>query len=117
MELSFRELGEVISTCLLEQQQPAQDEKPPCPRCPWVVGKKYIIRTVTMTLTGELVRVGEKELVIKDAAWIADSGRWADCLKTGDYSEVEPFPDGEVIVGRGGVIDAFRISATPRSQK
>lgn len=69
------------------------------------VGKCVFIRTVTMFLVGKLVHVTSGELVLKDAAWVADSGRWAQALATGVLSEVEPFPDGDVVVARGGVID------------
>ena len=84
---------------------------------PWVIGKAYLIRTVTMVQTGRLVAVTLQELVLEDAAWIADTGRFADALKTGKFNEVEPFPDGQVIVGRGAVIDAVQIQVTPREQK
>ena len=73
---------------------------------PWKIGKNYFIRTVTMIQTGRLVDVTEHELVLEDAAWIADTSRFHEALKSGKFSEVEPFPDGQVIVGRGAVIDA-----------
>lgn len=98
-----KELAGMLSKC-------AQDS-------PWVIGKNYLIRTVTMIQTGRLVAVTQQELVLEDAAWIADTGRFADALKTGKFNEVEPFPDGQVIVGRGAVIDAVQITALPREQK
>ncbi len=84
---------------------------------PWEIGSVYLIRTVTMIDTGRLVAVTEQELVLEDAAWIADTGRFSDSLKKAEFVEVEPFPDGRVIVGRGSVIDAVKISIAPRSQK
>ena len=91
------------------------------PKCaqdsPWAIGKNYLIRTVTMIQTGRLVAVTEHELVVEDAAWIADTGRFADALKTGKFNEVEPFPDGQVIIGRGAIVDAVQIHITPRTQK
>jgi hypothetical protein len=84
---------------------------------PWVVGKIYLIRTVTMIDTGRLVAVTPNELVLEDAAWIADTGRFADALRKVEFNEVEPFPDGEVIIGRGGIIDAVEINTVQRSQK
>lgn len=84
---------------------------------PWKIGEKYQIRTVTMTLTGELIYVGPNELVIKDAAWIADTGRFSDAVKDQTkYSEVEPFEEN-VIIGRGSIIDATKIYYLERSQK
>jgi len=73
------------------------------------IGKNYLIRTVTMIDTGRVVAVNEQEIVLEDAAWIADTGRFADALKKCDYDEVEPFPSGRVIVGRGSIIDAVQI--------
>jgi len=90
----------------------------PVSRSPWIVGEKYFIRTVTMALTGECVWVGEQELVLKDASWIADTGRFSTALKSGEFSEVEPFPHEKVIIGRGSVIDAtVWDKPLPRSQK
>ena len=71
---------------------------------PYQLGKNYFIRTVTHYYTGRLVRVTAQELVLEDAAWIADTGRFANALETGELQEVEPFPVGQVIVGRGAVV-------------
>lgn len=84
---------------------------------PWEVGKIYLIRTVTMIDTGVLVQVTDQELVLEQAAWIADTGRFSDAVKAAQFNEVEPFPDGRVIVGRGAVIDAVQIEKAQRSQK
>jgi len=84
----------------------------------WEIGGVYFIRTVTHHFTGRLVKVGDKELVIEEAAWIADDGRLADVLKSGEFKEIEPFPDGPVIIGRGSLIDARRVTfSAPRSQR
>ena len=85
---------------------------------PWVIGANYFIRTVTMAQTGKLVSVHRHELVLSEAAWIADTGRFAQAVAKSDFSEIEPFPDGRrVIVGRASIIDAVEISSLPRSQK
>ena len=83
----------------------------------WEIGRVYLIRTVTHIDTGRLVAVTPHELVIEDAAWIADTGRYADALKKAEFGEVEPYPDGIVIIGRGALIDATEISKTQRVQK
>ena len=83
----------------------------------WQVGKAYLIRTVTMIDTGILVTINDHEIVLKDAAWIADTGRFNDALKTLNFNEVEPFPDGMVAVGRGALVDAVGIAAAPRKVK
>ena len=88
------------------------------PSHPYQVGKNYFMRTVTHHLTGKLIRVTEKELVLQNAAWIADDGRFYQAIKDGKLNEVEPFPDGEVIVGRGSLIDCVEWKhALPREQK
>jgi hypothetical protein len=84
---------------------------------PYEIGKNYLIRTVTMIDTGRIVEVGPQEIVLEDAAWIADTGRFSGALQTVDFNEVEPFPEGRVIIGRGSVIDAIQIPSLPRKQK
>jgi hypothetical protein len=79
----------------------------------WEIGKTYLIRTVTMIDTGRLVAVTPQELVLEDAAWIADTGRFADALEKCEFNEVEPFPEGRVIVGRGALVDAVVLNGNP----
>ena len=72
----------------------------------WVPGQNYFIRTVTMYLVGELIAIDDHEITLKDAAWIADTGRFSDAMKTGKCAEVEPYPEGLMVVGRGALVDA-----------
>lgn len=83
----------------------------------WKVGKNYFIRTVTHHYTGKLISVAHMELVLEQAAWIADDGRFHEALKNEKFAEVEPYPDGEVIIGRGAILDAFQIKKLPRVVK
>jgi hypothetical protein len=84
---------------------------------PYEVGKNYIIRTVTHTYTGKLIWVGDKELVLENPAWVADSGRWMQAVQNGTLDEVEPMNE-KTIVGRGAIIDASVISwDLPKTQK
>lgn len=84
----------------------------------WEIGKNYFIRTVTHHLTGKLVAVGEHELVIVDAAWIADDGKFSSSLATEEFNEVEMFPAGKnVLVGRASLIDAVQINKLPTQTK
>ena len=85
---------------------------------PYRVGANYFIRTVTHHYTGKLEAVYAGELVLSTAAWIADDGRFADALKSSEFSEIEPYPaDRLVIIGRGAVLDAVEIDTLPTSQK
>ena len=84
---------------------------------PYVLGKNYFIRCVTHYYTGRLVRVTAQELVLENAAWIADTGCFAQAMETGNFSEVEPYPAQELILGRGAVVDAVQVSWTlPKKQ-
>src|SRR3990167_6390149 len=80
---------------------------------PYKIGANYFIRTVTHHHTGRLVQVTSQELVLEDAAWIADDGRLSDALKNCEFEEVEPFPKGRVIIGRSAIIDAVEIEKVP----
>lgn len=83
----------------------------------WQIGKKYFIRTVTFHYTGVLVAVTAQEIALENAAWIADDGRLTDALKTGSFNEVEMFPVGPVLIGRGSIVDATQITVIPTCQK
>ena len=83
----------------------------------WLIGRKYFIRTVTHHHTGELVAITDQEVVLKDAAWIADDGRLTDALRSETFAEVELFPEGNVLIGREAIIDAVEIKSIPRLQK
>ncbi len=110
MDINSLTIGQAKELAALFQSKTSQDH-------PWEIGKIYLIRTVTMIDTGRLVAVTDQELVLEDAAWIADTGRFSDSLKKCEFNEVEPFPDGRVIIGRGSVIDAVQVSKLNRSQK
>ena len=83
----------------------------------WQIGKPYLIRTVTMIDTGILVAVNEHEIILRDAAWIADTGRFSSALESCKFSEVEPFPEGLGSIGRGAVIECVQIKKAPRAVK
>lgn len=81
------------------------------------VGNKVFIRTVTFHFTGRVKEVTPATVLLSDAAWIAESGRWADTLSKGDLREVEPYP-GEVAVERGAIVDSCLWSHDlPRDQR
>jgi hypothetical protein len=67
--------------------------------------------------TGVLVAVTPQEIILRDAAWIADTGRFAAALESCEYNEVEPFPEGLVAIGRGSIIEAVKIKKVPRGVK
>jgi len=84
---------------------------------PFKVGEAYLIRTVTFIALGKLEWVGEHELVLSSASWVADTDRFYNALKDGNLKEVEPFIN-DVIVGRGSIVDAtIWQNKLPREQK
>lgn len=75
------------------------------------------IRTVTLYYTGNVKRVENGFVILGEAAWIPDSGRWSTFLAQGTANEVEPFPD-EVAVSLGAIVDvAPWTAALPRDVK
>lgn len=77
-----------------------------CDSCAYRVGDKVLIRTVTMTQTGRIVEITPGELVLEDAAWIGDTGRFHVALRDGVLSEIEP-ADGRCIVPRTAIVDVW----------
>ena len=81
------------------------------------IGHAYLILCVTNFWTGRVCGIGDTELLLSHAAWIADTGRFADAFNTGELGEVEPVP-GTVIVSRPAIVDAVEWSAgLPLEQK
>lgn len=116
-QLTIAEARQIAALLKSETSITCSSPEHKCMSHPYEVGKPYLIRTVTMIDIGRIVEVTENEIVLEDAAWIADTGRFSDALKSCNFNEVEPFPDGRVIINRCSVIDAVRIEKINRSQK
>lgn len=71
---------------------------------PFKVGDNVFIRTVTLYYTGKIIAISNGFLTLKDAAWVCDTGRFADFLKNGVANEVEPFVE-DVSIPLGSIID------------
>lgn len=69
-----------------------------------LLGESIIVRTVTHYYTGRLAGYDEHWLILDDAAWIADTGRWSTALATGKLNEIEPYPN-KTFVATGAVVD------------
>lgn len=84
---------------------------------PFIVGNAYFFRTVTYHATGRVKAIVGNFLVLEEAAWIADSGRFRDAIMKGILSEVEPV-DVEMYLNVDSITDAFEwISELPDKQK
>ncbi len=85
--------------------------------CPFEIGENYLIRTVTFTLTGKVKSKTSNFLVLEQADWIADTGRFSQSLEDQDkFSEVEPFKN-DAIVAKGAIVDATKIIKLIRKMK
>lgn len=96
-ELTIGQLKDIKSLCGINQGSNEAH--------PYKIGQSYLIRTVTHHYIGVLQWVGDKELKISSASWIADDGRYHDALRDGKLNEVEPII-GDAVIGRGSIIDA-----------
>jgi hypothetical protein len=82
------------------------------------VGAKLFIRTVTFHYVGLVTFVSDTEIVMENVGWVADSGRFAKALKTGNLNEIEMYPPGSVSIGRGAIVDSsFWSHALPTETK
>ena len=54
------------------------------------VGRNMFFRTVTYHLIGKVVKIIGNYFELKNASWIADSGRFMNTIETGNLDEVEP---------------------------
>ena len=73
---------------------------------PFEIGKSYFIRTVTYHVIGTVEKISGPFLVLSEASWIADSGRFSKSISEGELSEVEYV--GEMIVNISAIADACR---------
>ena len=62
------------------------------------------VRTVTMHYVGRIVDDAAGYLVLADASWVADSGRFGEALATGTLAETEKFPD-PVFINPDTIVD------------
>ncbi len=85
--------------------EPESEPQPVAGGSVFLVGEKYFIRCVTHYQLGRLKAITDNELVLEEASWIGDTGRFNEMLNTGKISENEPFY-GDVIINRGAIVDA-----------
>ena len=81
-----------------------------------LVGKKLYFRAVTYHTVGEVKSIVGRFAFLKNASWVADSGRFMNAIKDGTLSEVEPV--GDAFVNLDTVVDMFPWKhALPKDQK
>lgn len=72
---------------------------------PFKIGEKYLIRTVTYFSLGQIERIEGDFIVLSQASWVADTGRFTQALKDGKLNEVEI--TGEAYVNINTIVDVF----------
>jgi len=70
-----------------------------------LVGGKYFFRTVSYHLVGKVAKVVGKFLFLKEASWVADSGRFSNAIKNGELDEVEVV--GNAYLNLETIVDFF----------
>jgi hypothetical protein len=70
-----------------------------------LVGKKWFIRTVTYHTVGKVTKIVGNFLVMEQATWVADSGRFMGAIKEGTLNETEPV--GECMINISSIVDMF----------
>ena len=81
------------------------------------IGKTYHIRTVTMDYAGTLKDFDQQHIVLTEASWVADSGRFNEYLRdTSKINENEPYKN-DVIVNVGSISDITEIDNPCREVK
>ena len=69
-------------------------------------GQAWFFRTVTYHLVGRVKKcMPGGFLLLEDASWIADSGRFMQAIKNGTLGEVEPV--GIALLNIAAITDAF----------
>jgi hypothetical protein len=109
--MNIQNLKEALS--VIEQLRSVEELPAAISQSLFTTGAKYYIRTVTHHQVGECVGVetvgNTPFVVLKNASWVADSGRWNEALTKGlvaSNCEVEPCP-GFVRVNVTSIIDVF----------
>ena len=67
------------------------------------IGANLFVQTVTFFYTWRLTFVNDTEIVLEEAAVIADTGRFTQAMTDGKLNEVEIFPEG-VSINRGAIV-------------
>lgn len=81
------------------------------------IGTLVAIRSVTLYYTGRIIANTSEYIVLEDAAWIADTGRWAEFVKNPEgANEIEPYSK-PCLVFKGAIADITSVEKIPLVQK
>jgi len=72
---------------------------------PFAIGQHYFFRTITFSMVGQVKEIVGKFLILEDASWIAETGRFMETIRDGSLNEVEPL--GKAFLNIESIVDAF----------
>ena len=83
------------------------------------IGQKVFIRTVTYHCLGEVTKKVGNFFELKNASWVADTGRFMQFIKNGELSaQAEIEPVGKQWVSINAIVDMFPFNhKLPMEQK
>lgn len=67
------------------------------------IGKKIFVRTVTYHILGKVDKIIGNLIFLKNASWVADSGRFMEFIENGEPDEVEPV--GDWFINKSSIVD------------
>ncbi len=67
-------------------------------------GEQYFVQTATHYYVGTLADVNDMALLLTDAAWVADTGRFNEFMSGSKPYELEPCGQVPVLISLGAVI-------------
>lgn len=73
---------------------------------PFKKGSVVLIRTVTMIQIGTIEEITQNFLTLSNGGWVADTGRFGECIANGTLNEFEKVPN-TFGVNRGSIVDVF----------
>lgn len=77
------------------------------PEYPIKVGEAYLFRLATVYDLGRVVAIHDDCIELSDACWVADTGRFHECVLRGTISESEPFSEN-VVIFKGAIVDVTK---------
>jgi hypothetical protein len=113
--LTVKELREVASLAHALSGHPSST--PGVDVFPFKPGDIVLVMTVTMWFVGKLSARDASWIVLDEASWMADSGRFNEAFEKGDAKENEPLPLGPFPIPVSAIIGVKAFKTTLRLVK
>jgi hypothetical protein len=80
-------------------------------------GSKYFVQTATHYYSGVVSLIKDGFLHMGSAAWIADTGRFAQAIEDLEKNAKEVEPCGSVLIPLTSIVAAIPVTTIPTSQR